>query len=117
MAMWQKSFSCSQTQYMHFLDDICQEIVSGNLSASLEESSRFVEDNIIVQVDMFERYSFFGKNRVALSVTSIFKDDYIHITAMSSGGSQAVLMKINTVGEESFLNRYIQCVEDYFIGK
>lgn len=61
MAMWQKSFSCSQTQYMHFLDDICQEIVSGNLSASLEESSRFVEDNIIVQVDMFERYSFLVK--------------------------------------------------------
>lgn len=54
---------------------------------------------------------------MALSVTSIFKDDYIHITAMSSGGSQAVLMKINTVGEESFLNCYIQCVEDYFIGK
>lgn len=114
MAMYQKTFQGNKAQYFHFLEHMQNEIINGSVSASLEESSRFVEDNIIVQVDMFERYSFFGKNRVALSVTSIFKDDRIHITAMSSGGSQAVLMKINTVGEESFLNRYIKCAEAYF---
>ena len=51
-----------------------------------------------------ERYSAFGDNRVSLTVT-LFQDETgdIHLSGITSGGSQAMFFKINTVGEETFL--------------
>jgi hypothetical protein len=42
-----------------------------------------------------------------------FKGDNMFISAISSGGSQAVLFKINTIGEEIFLDLCIDSVERY----
>ena len=53
---------------------------------------------------VFERYSYAGGNRVSMNVT-VFQNGTgpIHISAITSGGSQAMFFKINTWGEESFL--------------
>jgi hypothetical protein len=55
---------------------------------------------------VFERYSWSGGNRVSLSVT-LFKgdEDKIYLSAITSGGSQAVFFKLNTLGEEAFLEK------------
>jgi hypothetical protein len=45
-----------------------------------------------------------GKNRVSLNVTLVGNGDNLHISAVTSGGSQAVFFKINTFGEEAFLD-------------
>ena len=60
-------------------------------------------------VRVFERYSALGSNRVSLNVT-LFQgaDGTIHLSAITSGGSQAVFFKINTFGEEAFLNKLEQ---------
>ena len=90
-------------------DDILKRIQDGVLSASasasLEESSDFTDGRSRCSVRIFERYSMFGKNRVSMSVV-LFQGESgeIHISATSSGGSQAVFMKLNTLGEESFLD-------------
>ena len=42
---------------------------------------------------------------MSLSVTLFQNDDRIFISAVSSGGSQAVLLKLNTFGEEAFLDK------------
>ncbi len=83
-----------------------QGILQGSKSASLEDSSDFEEGNARCAVRVFERYSYMGGNRVSLSVT-LFQagDGPIHLSAITAGGSQAVFMKINTLGEEAFLDK------------
>ena len=82
-------------------------VLDGSISASLEESSDFANGDARCSVRVFERYSYAGGNRVSLSVT-LFKngDSPIHVSAITSGGSQALFFKMNTWGEESFLEKF-----------
>ena len=57
-----------------------------------------------VAMRMYERYSWSGGNRVAMSVTFVGQADRVHITAITAGGSQGMFFKLNTFGEESFLD-------------
>ena len=79
-------------------------ILSGSASASYEEGSNFSMGDARVAVRMYERYSWTGGNRVAMSVTFVGHANRVHITAISAGGSQGMFFKLNTFGEESFLD-------------
>lgn len=81
-------------------------IQGGSVSASLEDESDFRSGDARCSVRVFERYSYAGNNRVSLSVT-LFQsgDGPIHLSAITSGGSQAMFFKINTWGEEAFLDK------------
>lgn len=81
-------------------------ILQGSISASLEDSARMDGPNAHCRVMVFERYSALGKNRVSMSVT-LFQDGNgpVQLAAVTSGGSQAMFFKINTFGEEAFLNK------------
>ena len=81
-------------------------ILNGSMSASLEDSSDFKSGDARCSVRVFERYSYAGGNRVSLNVT-LFQvgDEDIHLSAITSGGSQAMFFKINTWGEEAFLDK------------
>ena len=83
-----------------------QGILNGSASASLEDMSDFVSNSCRCSVRVFERYSALGSNRVSMSVT-LFQgpDGEIHLSAITSGGSQAVFFKINTFGEQAFLDK------------
>ena len=88
------------------LEKIENGIISGSISASLEDKSDFVGNNSRCSVRVFERYSAVGSNRVSLSVT-LFQDEsgFIRLSAITAGGSQAVLFKLNNFGEEAFLDK------------
>ncbi len=88
------------------LSRIQDGILQGSVSASLEHSSDFVSGDAKCSVRVFERYSYMGGNRVSLSVT-LFQNgsEDIHLSAITSGGSQAMFFKMNTLGEEAFLNK------------
>ena len=81
-------------------------IINGSVSASLEEQSDFVSEDARCSVRVFERYSYTGENRVSLSVT-LFQnaDEPIYLSAITSGGSQAMFFKFTTLGEEAFLDK------------
>ena len=81
-------------------------ILNGSMSATLEDSSDFYSGDARCSVRVFERYSYAGGNRVSMNVT-LFQNgnDEIRLSAITSGGSQAVLFKINTWGEEAFLDK------------
>ena len=81
-------------------------ILNGSMSASLEDSSDFYSGDARCSVRVFERYSYAGGNRVSMNVT-LFQngDGPIHLSAITSGGSQAMFFKINTWGEEAFLDK------------
>lgn len=93
------------------MSDIQRHILDGSLSASLEDSSFFVTKNVRCTVKVFERYSFLGSHRVSLTVTLLQeKGGLIYASAITSGGSCGVFIKLDTFGEESFLD----CVEKVF---
>jgi len=88
------------------LAKITEGIINGSTSASLEETSDFYGENSRCSVRVFERYSYMGGNRVSLSVTLFQEGDGpVRLSAITSGGSQAMFFKINTLGEEAFLDK------------
>lgn len=88
------------------LEKIEVGILNGSMSASLEEASYFRSGDARCAVRVFERYSYMGKNRVSLSVT-LFQNgnEPIRLSAITAGGSQAMFFKVNTWGEEAFLDK------------
>ncbi|MCD8075136.1 MAG: DUF6054 family protein [Lachnospiraceae bacterium] len=88
------------------LDKIEEGIKGGSVSASMEGGSDFREGSSRCSVRVFERYSYSGGNRVSMNVTMFQVDGGpIRLSAITSGGSTAVFHKINTLGEENFLNK------------
>ena len=88
------------------INRITNGILSGSSTASLEEKSDFITENARCSVRVFERYSYTGGNRLSLSIT-LFQgeNNEIFLSAITAGGSQAMLFKINTFGEEAFLDK------------
>ncbi len=80
-------------------------ILEGSISATLEESSDFYMGDYRCSVRVFERYSYMGNNRVSMNVTLFGNKDKIQLSAITSGGSQAMFFKLNTFGEETFLEK------------
>lgn len=81
-------------------------IINGSMSASLEDSSDFKSGDAKCSVRVFERYSYTGGNRVSLSLTFFQNGDGpIQLSTITAGGSQATFFKINTWGEEAFLDK------------
>lgn len=98
-----------QTLYGNFdqiLDRIENGIKDSSISATMEDTSDFYEGNARCSVRVFERYSYMGGNRVSMNVT-LFQvgNGPVHLSAITAGGSQAVFFKINTFGEEAFLDK------------
>jgi len=88
-------------------------ILRGSVSASYEDGSDVAGPGMRCAVRVYERYSMIGKNRVSLNVTLVQSGGHIFLSAITSGGSQAVLFKINTLGEQSFLERLTEIVRRY----
>lgn len=95
-----------QRDFRQLLTVIENGIINGSASASLEEASDFQDGDALCSVRVFERYSWTGSNRVSLSVT-LFQngDGPVHLSAIATGGSQAMFFKVNTWGEEAFLEK------------
>ena len=94
------------------LSTIEDGIINGSVSASLEDSSDFRSQDARCSVRVFERYSYTGGNRVSLNVT-LFQngEEPVHLSAITAGGSQAVFFKLNTFGEEAFLDKLIELLD------
>lgn len=91
------------------LNKVTAGILDGSYTASLEDSSDFVGEYSRCSVRVFERYSAMGSNRVSMSVTLFQeKGKPVQLSAITAGGSQAMFLKMNTWGEQAFL----QTLED-----
>ncbi len=90
------------------------QILSGSISASLEDSSSFRCDGFRCEVRVYERFSWLGGNRLSLSITVLgTPEGTVHLSAIASGGSQAMFYKINTLGEENFLEEFRRILDSY----
>jgi len=88
-------------------------ILKGSMSASLEDSTDVQSGGTRCAVRVYERYSMMGNNRVSMNITLLGNGSNLYVVAITAGGSQAVLFKVNTFGEESFLSHAENIVENY----
>ena len=87
-------------------------IISGSASASLEASSSFSDGEAKCEIRVFERYSYMGGNRVSLNIT-LFQaspSSPVYLSGITSGGSQAMFVKLNTFGESAFLEKLSEII-------
>lgn len=108
MAKYEKAFTGDFQSVLKIID---QGIIEGSVSASYEDGSDYESSGVHCAVRVYERYSAMGSNRVSLSVTLIGEGDRLFLSAITSGGSQALFFKINVWGEENFLECLKEIVE------
>ncbi len=110
MAKYEKSLTGDFSNLLHYLEN---GILNGSMSASYEDGSDWESGSMRGAVRVYERYSWTGSNRVSLTMTLVGNGENLFLSLITSGGSQAVFFKINTIGEDSFLDKVVQLVEDY----
>ena len=86
------------------LRKINDAVMDSGVSASYEDGSDWCCGDVRCAVRVYERYSVIGSNRVSMNVTLVGHGNDLFLTAITSGGSQAIFYKINTWGEEAFLD-------------
>ena len=107
-----------QGNFDDFLSYLHQGILRGSASASFENGSDYYwNDALRCAVRVYERYSMIGSNRVSLNVTVVGNGNDLFVSAITSGGSQAVFFKINTFGEGAFLDNAVRVIESYRRGR
>ena len=89
------------------LNAVTDGVLNGSMSASYEDGSDWTNGAVRV----FERYSYMGGNRVSMNVTLVGNGRDLFLSAITSGGSSAVFFKLNTLGEENFLEKLVEIVE------
>ena len=92
--------------FNQILQNIENGILNSSISATLEEAEDFRGENSRCSVRVFERFSYYGSNRVSMTVT-LFQEanGIIYISGITAGGSRAMFFKLNTIGEEAFLDK------------
>ena len=108
MAKLERSFSGDFDQALIRLQT---GVLEGSLSASYEDGTDFRMGDVRCAVRVYEHYSWAGGIRVSLTVTLVGQGRDLHLSAITSGGSQAMFFKINTWGEEAFLDALRQVVD------
>ncbi len=95
------------------LSTIEDGIINGSVSASLEDSSDFRSQDARCSVRVFERYSYTGGNRVSLNVTLFFKmaRSLFTFPQLRQVEARLFFFKLNTFGEEAFLDKLIELLD------
>lgn len=101
--------------FEELLDWLHNDILNGSSSASFEDGSDLTMDQVKLAVRVYERYSMAGGNRVSLNITVVCNGQDLFVSAITSGGSQALFFKINTWGEETFLEECSNSIENYML--
>ena len=92
-----------QGDFRKIVDFIHEDLWQQSASISLEESYQTTAGDRRVEQRAYERFSMMGGNRASLSVLFVETEDGADVCGIATGGSQAVLWKINTFGETAFL--------------
>ena len=90
-----------------------RELGRRSQTISLEHEAETTAGDVQIRVAAFERYSWMGGNRVSLNITYIGSGGEVEMIATSTGGSQAMFYKLNTIGEENFMQTFIESVQAY----
>lgn len=113
MAQYTTKIPANQEEFEWLVQFVESKILAGSMSASLEEKTFFELNGIKTVMMGFERYSYIGSNRVSLTVNLSCDGKNIMVVGFTTGGSQAAIFKINTIGEDTFLDKFKECIADF----
>ena len=108
MAKYERAFSGDFDSALSRLE---QAVLNGSASASYEDGSDYRSGDFRCAVRVYERYSWSGGNRVSMSMTLAGRGQDLFLSAITSGGSQAMFFKVNTWGEEAFLDTLLDVLQ------
>ena len=94
------------------LEHLHQAVLGGSMSASYEDGSDYSQGDFRCAVRVYERYSWTGGNRVSMSLTLAGANGSYFLTANTTTGTQATFFKLNTFGEEAFLETIAGAIND-----
>ena len=98
-------FECTlRGDYNQALSYFHNGILQGSMSASFEEESYFQSAGVRCTVRVYERYSMTGGNRLSMTLTLVGDGEKLYLSGITAGGSQGMIFKFNTFGEEAFLD-------------
>ena len=86
-------------------------VMNGSVSASLEDEGDLPNGSWRCLVRVDERDSWFGGNRVSMTIVVAGTEGKFKVTVITAGGSEGIFFKLNRVGEKSFLNTVIDAIE------
>lgn len=110
MAQYTNHYDADFSALLSYVDE---SVMQGSISASREGGSDFSCGDVRCATRVYERYSYMGGNRLSLCVTLFGRDGDVQLSAVTAGGSQALFFKINTWGEEAFLDKFVSQLERY----
>lgn len=108
MAKYERRFSGNFDEVLNCLHN---RIMEGSLTASYEEGSDYTASGVRCAVRVYERYSLGGGNRLSLTITLLGQGQTLFLSAIAAGGSQGIFFKVNTWGEESFIDAVREIAE------
>lgn len=88
-----------------FVAYLHRHITGSSVTAQFEASSDRTVGDARMVVQAYERYSATGGNRLSLVVSTLAVADQLEVCAVASGGSNGMFWKLNTFGEQAFLQR------------
>lgn len=95
------------------LNAIDTAVLEGSFTASLEDESHFQSSPGRCTAHRPAVRTALSCNRVSLSVLLLETAHGVRLSAIASGGSQAMFLKLNTFGEEAFLESISEAVARY----
>ncbi|MCW2786250.1 MAG: hypothetical protein JWP74_2767 [Marmoricola sp.] len=110
MAAYEHQLTADVDQFVAHVE---QKLLAGSVTAKLEDTYEHTIGTARMVVRVYERYSAMGGNRVSLGVSILAVDGQLAVSAITSGGSEAVFFKINTMGEDSFLQKAVDAIESF----
>ncbi|MEO9327099.1 DUF6054 family protein [Gordonia aurantiaca] len=105
MAEYERTFT---GDFDEVLRSIRFGIITGSASASFEDGTEFHAGDVRCATHVYERYNTAGSNRLSLTVTLVGRGDHPSLCAITSGGSQAIFWKINTLGKQALPDRFVE---------
>lgn len=93
--------------------DLENTVMNGSVSATKEDAAQYTRNGVRCYFGVFERFSYAGGNRVSMSISLFGDSTSSDLCVVTSGGSTATFFKINTWGEETFLETIEACVRKY----
>ena len=109
MAKYEVKLHGDFDQVLNYLHD---GILSGSMSASYEDESYVQFAGVRCCVRVYERYSWSGGNRLSMTLTLVGDGEDLFLSAITAGGSQGMIFKLNTFGEEAFLDTLRELAEN-----
>ena len=109
MANYEKTMRGNFDEFLHRLD---RGILDGSVSASFEGGSDYRCGAIRCAMRVYSRISLVSE-RACVSIMLIGNGDDLFLSVITSGGNKDVFYRINAIGEENFLSKVVDLVEEY----